>query len=54
MHAVSMLGQKNCGTKDYEIKIANRNSNIARIAKLKTPNEKNFIEIPESRSMNSK
>ena len=37
-----MLGQ-NCRTNDYEIKIANSCSKIARIAGLKIVNEKNFV-----------
>ena len=49
-----MLGQKNCGTKDYEVKIVNRNSNIARTVKLKIAKEKSFIEIAKSKNMNSK
>ena len=37
-----MLGQTKCITKDYEIKIVNRNSEIARIAELEIANEKIF------------
>ena len=44
MRPVSMLGQKNYGKKDYGIKILNRSSKTARIAKLEIANEKNFIE----------
>ena len=34
--------KKKCITKDYEIKIVNRNSEIARIPELEITNEKNF------------
>ena len=37
-----MLGQKKCIAKHYEIKIVNRNSEIARIAELEIANQKNF------------
>ena len=48
---VSMLGKGKCITKDYEIKIVNRNSEIA---ELEIANGKFFIEIAKSRNMNSK
>ena len=43
-----------CETEYCEIKIANRNSKTARIAKLGTTNENNFIEITKLNNMNSK
>ena len=46
-----MLGKGKCITKDYEIKIVNRNSEIA---ELEIANGKFFIEIAKSRNMNSK
>ena len=41
---VSMLGQKKCIAKHYEIKIVNRNSEIARTAELEIANEKHFYQ----------
>ena len=39
MCPVSMLGQNNCGAKDYEIKTVNKNSKTARVAELQIANE---------------
>ena len=49
-----MQEQTKCGTKYYRIKIVNRNSKTAKIAKLGITNENNFIEIAKLNNMNSK
>ena len=51
MRPVSMLGQKNCGTKDRKIKIVNINSKIARTPKLEIVKKKTLLK---SNNMNSK
>ena len=43
-----------CETKYYKIKVVNRNSKTARIAKLGISNENNFIAIAKLNNMNSK
>ena len=50
IHPGSMLEpeKKQCGTKHYETKIANRKPKIARIAKLEIRNENNFVEIAKN------
>lgn len=50
MHPGSMLEpeKKQCGTKHYKIKIANRKQKIARIGKLEIRNENNFIKIAKN------
>ena len=54
MHPVSVLGQKDCGTKRCEIKIVSRKSKIARIQILEIANEKEFAEIAKSKNMNNR
>ena len=49
-----MQEKTKCGTKYYEIKIVNRNSKTAKIAKLGITNENIFIEIAKLNNMNSK
>ena len=45
IHTDSVQEPTKCGTKYYKIKIVNRTSKTARIAKLGISNENNFIAI---------